>query len=412
MLKFRLWGTVLWLGLALIVWGQWPLRATAATDPATEVKAAYVVDANSGQAIYADHADKKLPIASLSKLMTLYLVTQAVRKGQVKWTDNVPISADVRKLAASPTLSTMPMAKDEKFTVKELFAATLVGSSNSSAIALGELIGGSNAKFIQLMNQQAARWQLAAHFVSASGLDNTDLIRYHYNLPGTSNQAQNLVSARAITTVARQLIKDYPAVIDIANHGSIKIHRYRVATLVQILKGQKHYDAAVPVDGLKTGYTAQAGACLVATFKQGGRRLIATTLGGTWKYTANAKLRLQTQQQERYHNVAPATMKYRLPGTQTTLKLVAKSSVKRWENVQQPFRQTQTAAVPVQRQQVNYLAANTTVMRLRLTDPNSGTVTTVAYVSPKAQMIPGPMQQVAKATATKHQLNLPLAFAN
>jgi len=397
-----------WLGFLAIIIGLSAVTVTASAsdDPANELKAAYIVDADTGQAVYADHADTKLPIASLSKLMTLDLVVHAVKSGQIKWTDNVPISDQVRKLAESATLSTMPMAEHDKFTVKELFAATLVGSSNSSAIALGELVGGSNAKFIQLMNEQAKRWQLEAHFVSASGLDNTDLTKYHYNLPGTSDQAQNLVSARAITMVARHLLRDDPEVITIANQAAVKVHNYRVPTSVKILKGQSEYDATVPVDGLKTGYTAKAGACLVATFKHGGHRMIATTLGGAWQYTASANLRAQVQQQERYQRIAPATIDYQIPGTSTKVKLMAKTVPRRWVNVRQPLQQTEVPVLPLKASQPNYLGKRMTVMQLRLTDPTAGTMSTVDYVTTRAQVLPGPMQlaTTVKTSARIHSL--------
>ncbi|WP_455386858.1 serine hydrolase [Lactiplantibacillus pentosus] len=258
-------GLVLAAGMVGLLMGT---PAVHAANKADEVKAAYIMDAQSGQVVYAQNADQKLPIASLSKLMTLYLVESAIQRGQIKWTDTVPIDKNVRKMATSATLSVMPMPAKEHFTVKELFAATLVGSSNSGAIALGEYVAGSNAKFIKLMNQQAAKWQLDAHFISASGLDNTDLTNYDLKIAGTGEQGQNMVSARAVTTIARHLINDYPDVIKVADQRSVKIHKYTVPTSVQILKGEKYYDYRVPVDGLKTGYTNQAGACLVATFRQ------------------------------------------------------------------------------------------------------------------------------------------------
>ncbi|AVK62294.1 D-alanyl-D-alanine carboxypeptidase [Lactobacillus sp. CBA3605] len=405
--RVRVW---LMLGLGLSGVGLITQPVHAQKNQADAVKAAYIVDANSGQAVYAQNADQKLPIASLSKLMTLYLVEQAVKQGKINWTDNVPISKQVRKMASSATLSTMPMAANERFTVKELVAATLVGSSNSSAIALGEYLGGSNAKFIQLMNQQAQKWHLAANFVSASGLDNTDLTTYHYNLPGTSDQAQNMVSARAITTIARHLINEFPSIVQVSNQSAVKVHKYRVPTSVLILKGQSYYDGRVPVDGLKTGYTAQAGGCLVATFHQNGRRMIATTLGSTWKFTANNNLRLKLKQQEQYRTVVPKTLDYQIPGTQTTVKLVAQSDGHRWTNQQQPIQKTTVAVWPMHRDRPNYLAAHTTVMKVQLTDPLSGATSTVKYQTPQAVTLLGPIQWATTDNA-KPILNLDTAFA-
>jgi len=366
-------------------------KARAVSD-ADEVKAAYVIDAKSGQAVYAQNADQKLPIASLSKLMTLYLVEQAIDQGKIKWTDTVPIDKNVRKMATSSTLSVMPMPADEKFTVKELFAATLVGSSNSGAIALGEYVGGSNAAFIRSMNRQAAKWHLDAHFISASGLDNTDLTNYDLMIKGTGEQGQNMVSARAVTTIAQHLINQYPDVIKVANNRSVKIHKYTVPTSVQILKGEEYYDAQVPVDGLKTGYTNQAGACLVATYKQNGRRMIATTLGATWKFTANNNLRLMLKHTEQYQSVAPKSIEYQIPGTTNKVHLVTNSTLVKWSNTAHPLTQTKIALWPMHHNMPNYLAADAAVVKVRLTDPLSGTSQTIVYRTPKALALDGPIQ--------------------
>jgi len=402
-------------GLALLgglgLFTNQPIQAKK--NPANQVKAATIIDAKSGQVLYTQNATEKLPIASLSKLMTLYLVEKAVQSGQIKWTDTVPIRKNIRKMAASATLSTMPMAAKDHFTVRQLFAATLVGSSNSSAIALGEYVSGSNAEFIAKMNQQAQQWHLAANFVSASGLDNTDLTTYKLNLPGTKAKAQNLVSAQAITTVAQHLVNEFPAIIQVANQSAVKIHRYRVPTSVQILKGQHFYDARVPVDGLKTGYTDQAGGCLVATFHQNGRRLIATTLGAEWKFTANNNLRLRLKQQERYRTVAPKQIQYQLPGTKTTLRLVAAGSTAGWVNTQTPATQLQVVAVNLQHNRPNYLAAKTTVMQLRLFDPLAQTTRTINYQTPTAVQIDGPLQwATAPQTTTNFKLTSAFALAD
>lgn len=383
----------------------------AESSKADEVTAAYIVDAKSGQVVYARNANDKLPIASLSKLMTLYLVEQAVKTGQIKWTDTVPTDKHVQKMASSATLSTMPMSADDRFTVKELFAATLVGSSNSSAIALGEYVAGNNAKFIKLMNQQADKWAIDAKFVSASGLDNTDLSKYDLDLPHTSATAQNLVSAKAITVIAQHLVEEFPDVLTVANVKAVNIHKYRVPTSVKILKGEKYYDPRVPVDGLKTGYTNQAGACLVATFEQDGHRMIATTLGGAWPYTANNNLRLMLKDQERQQDVAARAIKYQIPGTQTSVRLVTDDHLKMWTNSAHPVQQTQEAVWPLHRTKPNYLGANTTVLKVHLTDPQSGTTRTLSYHTEHAVSLQGPMQWATKVTTASLPLNHAFAIA-
>lgn len=97
---------------------------------------------------------------------------------------------------------------------------------------------------------------------------------------------------------------------------------------MEILKGAEYYDPRVPVDGLKTGYTNQAGACLVATYRQNGHRMIATTLGGAWQFTANNNLRLMLKTTEQYKQVVPKSINYQIPGTQTKVRLVTKYNSK------------------------------------------------------------------------------------
>ncbi|VDG17488.1 D-alanyl-D-alanine carboxypeptidase [Lactobacillus pentosus] [Lactiplantibacillus mudanjiangensis] len=416
MLKWRTPMVVRWLSLIVVLWSGLVMGTTtgqAKTSKANQVKAAYIMDTKSGQAVYAQNADEALPIASLSKLMTLYLVEEAIDHGQIKWTDIVPIQSNVQKMATSSTLSTMPMPKKTKFTVRELLAATLVGSSNSSAIALGEYVAGSNPKFIAKMNAQANQWGINAHFVSASGLDNTDLTTYDLNLKGTSATAQNLVSAKAITTVAQHLVNKYPSVLKVSNQRSVKIHGYKVPTSVLVLKGESYYDARVPVDGLKTGYTDQAGGCLVATFTLHGRRMIATTLGSKWKFTANNNLRLQLKQQGRYQQVAPTTIQYDVPGTQTTLRLVAQGHTNAWTYTDQTVTTTKQVVIKVLKSRPNYLAARTPVMQLKLTNTSAGTTTTITYVTPTATVIGGPMQLATKPIVKQSlSLNAAFAFAN
>jgi len=165
--------------LAVLLGGGPATSAAAKTVTKVQARAAYVMDAQSGQVLYQQNADKRYPIASLSKLLTVYLTVKAINDGKINWNDQVPISQDLLKLSHSYAYSSLRMKKGETFTVKQLVAAAMIASSNSAATALGEYVAGSNAKFIQLMNQQSEDWGIEANFVSSSGLDNTDLKDYN-----------------------------------------------------------------------------------------------------------------------------------------------------------------------------------------------------------------------------------------
>lgn len=286
------------LGLVAIILGGGPV-AQAASKTVTKVpaRAAYVMDAQSGQVLYQQNADKRYPIASLSKLLTVYLTVKAINDGKIKWTDQVPISRDLLKLSHSYAYSSLRMKKGETFTVKQMVAAAMIASSNSAATALGEYVAGSNAKFIALMNQQSEDWGLEAHFISSSGLDNTDLKDYNLVLPGTGKKEENLVSAKAITTVAQHLIQADPSIVQISGKKEDKINGTQIYNENMCLKGQSHYDKATNIDGLKTGFTENAKLCFTATYTVNGQRMIATILGGDTTFSAMNKLIKQLKKQ-------------------------------------------------------------------------------------------------------------------
>jgi len=276
--------------LAVLLGGGPATSAAAKTVTKVQARAAYVMDAQSGQVLYQQNADKRYPIASLSKLLTVYLTVKAINDGKINWNDQVPISQDLLKLSHSYAYSSLRMKKGETFTVKQLVAAAMIASSNSAATALGEYVAGSNAKFIQLMNQQSEDWGIEANFISSSGLDNTDLKDYNLVLPDTGKKAENLVSAKAITTVAHHLIQADPGIVQISSQKEASINGTEIYNENTCLKGQSHYDKATNIDGLKTGYTENAKLCFTATYTVNGQRMIATILGGDTTFSAMNKL--------------------------------------------------------------------------------------------------------------------------
>lgn len=279
------------LSLVMVVIGGGPaVGAAAKTVTKVPARAAYVMDAQSGQVLYSQNADKRYPIASLSKLLTVYLTVKAINDGKINWNDQVPISQDLLKLSHSYAYSSLRMKKGETFTVRQLVVAAMVASSNSAATALGEYVAGSNAKFIQLMNQQSASWGIEAHFISSSGLDNTDLKDYNLVLADTGKKAENLVSAKAITIVAQHLLQADPAIVQIASKKEASVNGTTIYNENTCLKGQSHYDKATNIDGLKTGYTENAKLCFTATYTVNGQRMIATILGGDTTFSAMNKL--------------------------------------------------------------------------------------------------------------------------
>ncbi len=256
-----------------------------------EAKEIYVTDAKTGQAIYQKNGNQKRPIASLSKLMTLYLTKEAIDQHKLSWNQKVPVSKQLIKMSKNYELGTFKIKRSKQYTVKQLYQAALIASSNSAAIALGEAVaGGNNTKFIQMMNQQAKTWHLDAHFVSSSGLDNTDLHKYGLQVSGTGKKAQNLVSAKAISTVAAKVLDRFPGITQWSKLPSKTIDKQVLVNSNRLLKGDVFYKKSAHVDGLKTGFTDTAGLCLTVSFWHDGRHLIATIIDSNTIFSSMAKL--------------------------------------------------------------------------------------------------------------------------
>ncbi|WP_225425049.1 D-alanyl-D-alanine carboxypeptidase family protein [Lentilactobacillus parafarraginis] len=289
--KLTTWGLIAIGGLAIFL--PFGTAQAKAKQPQYkfEAKEIYVTDAKTGQTIYQKNGNTKRPIASLSKLMTLYLTKQAIDQHHLSWNQKVPVSKPLIKMSKSYELGTFKIKKSKQYTVKQLYQAALIASSNSAASALGEAVAnGNNTKFISMMNAQAKQWHINAHFVSSSGLDNTDLTKYHLQVPGTGKKAQNMVSAKAISTVAAKVLGEFPQITKWSSQPSMKVGNQVLVNSNRLLKGDVFYKKSARVDGLKTGFTDTAGLCLTVSFWHQGRHLIATIIDSNTIFSSMAKL--------------------------------------------------------------------------------------------------------------------------
>ncbi|MEJ6399969.1 D-alanyl-D-alanine carboxypeptidase family protein [Nicoliella lavandulae] len=251
--------------------------ATGLNQLKNSAKAAAAMDYNSGQFVYSKNGTTKYAIASTTKLMTLYLAIQKAKQlGQ--WNHKVRISSSLSKMSKSSDLGNFRMNTGSYYTVHSLYKAALIASSNSAAIALGQYVAGSNNRFITMMNKQADAWDInnQAHFVSASGLENSDLYRYGFKYG--SKHDYNKVSARALAIIAHHILSLYPSIVNDADHRYASLDGQTLKNENELLPGGNSYIPALKVDGLKTGYTPLAGYCLVSTSKKNNHRLIVVTL--------------------------------------------------------------------------------------------------------------------------------------
>lgn len=236
---------------------------TMPTPPAVAARAWLLLDAGSNQVLASEHPDDRIEPASLTKLMTAYLVFSALKQKTITLTQTVPISTRAWKSQGS-RMFVEPL---KPVTVDELIHGVIIQSGNDACVALAELIAGSEELFAQMMNRESQRLGLAnTHFMNATGLPDP----------------QHYTSARDLSVLAAAIIRDFPEFYPIYSQKEYTYNRITQANRNRLL----YLDPTV--DGMKTGHTDSAGYCLVATAKRGPRRLLSVVLG-----TASDNLRAQ-----------------------------------------------------------------------------------------------------------------------
>lgn len=228
--------------------------------------AAMVMDARTGEELYARNADTRLHPASLTKMMTLYLAFQAVESGKASLDSVVTVSAH----AAGQPPSRLGLRPGQKIQLRYLIRAAAVKSANDAAAAIGDFLGGDEAGFSRMMNRQA----------KAMGMNSTNF----RNANGLTREG-HLSTARDMTVLGRHVIYDYPQYYNIFSRRSADAGIAKVAST-----NRRFLDAYDGADGIKTGYTVAAGFNLVASAQRGNKRVIATVFGGTSTAQRNAKV--------------------------------------------------------------------------------------------------------------------------
>lgn len=257
-------------------------QASAAENDAVGVnaKGAILVEASTGKILYGKNADDLLPIASMAKIMTEYLVLEAVDKGKIKWDQTYTPSDYVYRISQNRGLSNVPLRKDGTYNVKELYEAMSIYSANGAAIALAEIVSGSESNFVKLMNEKAKELGLKNfEFVNSTGLENGDLAGMHPD--GTTADAENKMSARDMALLSQKLIIDYPEVLETASTPR-KIFREGTEDAIKMDNWNWMLEGLLfeteGVDGLKTGSTKSAGSSFTATAERNGMRVITVVL--------------------------------------------------------------------------------------------------------------------------------------
>ncbi len=222
-----------------------------------DAKSAILIDATSGKILYEKNVDERLPMASMTKIMSMLIVMENIHNGNLKYDDKVLIS----KTASSMGGSQVFLQAGEEYKLEDLLKCIAVSSANDAVVAVAEKISGSEAEFVNLMNKRAQELGLSnTHFDNPHGLDSDN----HYS------------SARDMANLAKELLK-YEDILKFTSiyedyltkpDGS-QIWLVNTNRLVRFYEG---------VDGLKTGFTTNAGYCLTATARKNDFRLISVVM--------------------------------------------------------------------------------------------------------------------------------------
>lgn len=228
--------------------------------------AAYVMDARNGKPIHAVNADARLPPASLTKMMTLYIVFDQLKSGRMSLDQKVTISEN----AAAEPPSRLGLRPGQKIELRYLIRAAAIKSANDAATALGEAVAGSEPAFADRMNQYARAMGLRnTQFQNANGLTAPG----HYS------------SARDMAEIGRRLFYDFPQYYNIFGRNSTSAG---LATVQNT--NRRLLDAYPGADGIKTGYTKAAGFNLVSSAERGQERVIVSVFGGKSSAARNAEV--------------------------------------------------------------------------------------------------------------------------
>lgn len=245
-----------------------------------KAESAILVDADTGKVLYAKNPDIALPPASMTKMMTEYLVLEAIEKGDISWDTTTQISDYPYSISANTSFSGIGLRQNVDYTVRGLYEAMAINSDNATSIALAELIAGSEGEFVKLMNQKAEEMGLTdARFVNTTGLENSSLGE---NYPeGTDPDGTNLLSARSSALLAYHLINDFPEALEISKIPETEFDGQTIINWNRMLPHegdnfkQFYYEG---IDGLKTGRTDLAGYCFTGTAEKDGHRLITVIM--------------------------------------------------------------------------------------------------------------------------------------
>ena len=267
-MKKILWFVFCFLFLVLPIQAEETQTNTETTSLANNAKSAIMIEASTGEILFEKNSHEKLHPASMTKMMSMLLILENIENGNLKWDEMITVSENASSMGGSQIL----LETGEQMSVEDLFKGIAVASGNDAVVALAERIAGTKEEFVNLMNQKAKELGLEdTNFKNPHGLDDAN----HYS------------SSYDMSLIAKELVKHEK----VLEYSSIYEDYLRKGTdkeiwLVNTNKLVKFYEG---VDGLKTGYTKEAGYCLTATAEKNGMRIITVVMGEPDSKTRNSE---------------------------------------------------------------------------------------------------------------------------
>ncbi|MBP3909593.1 MAG: D-alanyl-D-alanine carboxypeptidase [Turicibacter sp.] len=232
-----------------------------ADDLVTDGKAAILIEAETGEILYEKNSHEQLAPASMTKMMSMYLILEAINNGSMQWDEVICVSEHAASLGGSQIY----LKPGEEMPVRDLFKSIAIASANDAVTALAERVAGTEEAFVEKMNAKAKEL----------GMNDTV-----FKNPTGLTEEGHLTTPYDMSIIGRHLVQDYPEIIEFSGlyEDYIRQDTESPFWLVNTNKLLKYVDG---VDGLKTGYTQEAGYCLTATANRGEMRVIAVVMGAS-----------------------------------------------------------------------------------------------------------------------------------
>lgn len=237
--------------------------STAAYALSISARGGFVMDAATGEEIYSQNGDTAMVPASMTKVMAVYVIYDAIAKGLISKDTIITIGPALAEYSRNPGYSNVYLNSGTGYTLDELLGAIFVVSANAAVMAVGDYLFGNEENFVARMNSFTSDWGINAHFSDCSGVS-----------------SDNRVSPRAMAVIAKRLIADYPDCLNYSTKKSINFRGRTYYATNKMLPGCA-YDYSGTM-GLKTGTTSAAGACFTGVTDRDGRKIISVVMGAPY----------------------------------------------------------------------------------------------------------------------------------